>query len=81
MTMRLWQAGRAGALAVLLAAGLSACANDPVYSMCTARDGDGHLYQATDMDAVAADQKALSDCAFAASDPVTCISAGCRGVH
>ncbi len=78
--MRLWQAGRTGALAVIVA-GLSACAEDPLYTICTVRDGAGHVYQDKDMDPVAAEQTALSNCSFTAADPNTCMSTGCQGVR
>lgn len=76
--MLLWHLGRTGTLALVVAGGLSACADDPLYWTCTSHDSDGHTYQSTNVEPVAADQTAFSDCNMTASDPASCQSQGCQ---
>ncbi len=67
-------------LPVLLSTGCAG-GNTALFQACTAADGRGNLYEATNVETLDAIESAMDQCETNAADPDTCVARGCRGVQ
>jgi hypothetical protein len=49
-------------------------------TLCSAKDSDGRLYEATNIESLSALEDALSRCTLTARDPTTCQDVACAPV-
>lgn len=73
---------RLGGLGLLtLLAGCSSGGDVSLMQTCSAVDGPGNVYQATDPEMLDALEQAMQQCETAAVDPSTCTARGCAAAR